>query len=113
MNKLLFAALVLTFAALGAGRAEAYSHSLVNRWITPVKVRVSYLACSTDTFELKPGQTVTYRSGACCITRVTHYNQSNFVWENGVAVPAPWEHDFGLLCRNTNIAIQQTTSGHY
>lgn len=108
MGKLIPAALVLAFAALGASRAEAYSHGLISQAHTKVHVRIVYVLCSSDTFDLKPGQVVTYRSGACCIERVQFYNQSNFMSDG---TPRRWEQEFGMLCKNTNIVIQETSAG--
>jgi len=64
-NSILLAALLL---GLGAGSASAYSHSVKNIGQVTVRFWVNYKACSNDSWDIKPGQTITWRSGLCCIT---------------------------------------------
>jgi len=51
-----------------AGNASAYSHSVKNASKETIRFWVNYKACSNDSWILKPGQLVTWRSGWCCIT---------------------------------------------
>ena len=66
MKKIILLAAVLL--GLGAANASAYSHSVVNKSKYTIRFWVNYKACSNDSWDLKPGQTVTWRSGACCIS---------------------------------------------
>lgn len=68
MKALILCAVIL--AGMGVGNASAYSHSVVNRSQYPMRFWVNYKACSNDTWDLKPGQTLTWRSGLCCISDI-------------------------------------------
>lgn len=60
----LFALLALV---LSAGSAQAYSHSFVNKSPVTVHFWVNYVMCSNDSWDVKPGETITWRSGMCCM----------------------------------------------
>lgn len=54
-----------------ASPAAAYSHSFTNQSKLPVRFWVNYASCSNDSWpSVQPGQTVTWRSGLCCISGV-------------------------------------------
>lgn len=113
MNKSLLAAALLL---LSAGRASAYSHSVVNSSPYKMRFQVNYKACSNDTWELKPGETVTWRSGLCCISTLN--GKADFA-SHGINKPRTpgaaedfWGKQvfdligmgsfFNILCTNTN-----------
>jgi len=76
--------------------ALAYSHSFTNNAKkTAIKVWVNYRACKNDTWTLKPGQVVTWRSGGCCISEVHAQIGSKKV-----------DKYFSAICRNTNWAVE-------
>lgn len=64
-NSIMLAAVLL---GLGAGSASAYSHSVKNTGNVTVHFWINYKACSNDSWDIKPGETITWRSGWCCIT---------------------------------------------
>ena len=68
MNRLILSLILL--AGIGAGNASAYSHSVVNRSKYTMRFWVNYKACSNDTWDVKPGQTLVWRSGLCCISDI-------------------------------------------
>lgn len=49
-----------------SGGAQAYSHSFVNKGKNTVHFWMNYKMCSNDSWDVKPGETITWRSGLCC-----------------------------------------------
>jgi hypothetical protein len=71
MKTLSVLALLLGLAA----SASAYSHSFTNNSPVTVRFWVNYAACSNDTWYVKPGQVITWRSGLCCINDINVQGQ--------------------------------------
>lgn len=90
-----------------ASSAAAYSHSFTNRSPVTVRFWVNYAACSNDSWYVKPGQVITWRSGACCITDVNVQGQRGTESAvSGVKIPGykswpsiQWPM---MTCRNSN-----------
>lgn len=120
-NSILAAAALLGLSLMTAGNASAYSHSMVNRSPFKMRFQVNYKACSNDTWELKPGELITWRSGLCCISSLSA--KADFPYGstriNKPRVPGDAEHYLGqqifdmigmgsffnILCSNTNWAL--------
>jgi hypothetical protein len=111
--------LALVLVSMTAGRAQAYSHSFVNKLKSPVRFWVNYVACSNDTWEtVKPGQTITWRSGLCCIKNTNVGDASGKSIrkdrpdipmnmgsvETGIfdSISLPWSLADAAQCHNTN-----------
>ena len=102
--------IILAVAAvvLSAVNASAYSHSYKNNGSKPVRFWVNYKHCSNDTWpEVKPGETITWRSGLCCISEVAVGGIRAYGDPRGAA-SATFD-DFlkmqgleGIICKNTN-----------
>lgn len=118
MLKTLLAAVFLSAAATNA---SAYSHSFVNRLKHPVHFWVNYAACSNDSWTVQPGQTITWRSGLCCISSANAVDprkpeersgtQKNefFGSEDGYYAVSWMAGEFpGAICRNTNWSLEGT-----
>ncbi len=117
--------IVAVLLALAAGNASAYSHSFANKSKFPVRFWVNYYACSNDTWAtVKPGQTITWRSGLCCIknTNVSANAEPNKSVTTGSGVTidkpgkdvgqavtavviAPFSFIEASMCYNTNWAV--------
>ena len=111
MRTLLLCAALL--AVLGARDAAAYSHSAVNKSKYTIHFWVNYKACSNDSWDLKPGQTVTWRSGLCCISSINVKTPFNSGRLDKPRIPGQLEGQelaryigfdgfYHLLCQNTN-----------
>lgn len=116
MNKSLLAATALGLSLFSAGTASAYSHSVVNSSPYTMRFQVNYKACSNDTWILKPGELVTWRSGLCCISSLS--GKADFASDsiNRPRTPGAAEDFWGkqvfdmigmgsffnILCTNTN-----------
>lgn len=59
-----FLAVVVLLASVA--NASAYSHSFLNKSKYTVYFWMNYASCSNDSWTVKPGETITWRSGLCC-----------------------------------------------
>lgn len=122
--------LLVGLAFLAATNASAYSHSFVNRAGAPVRFWVNYIGCSNDTWTVKPGQTITWRSGLCCIKNVNagevaggggksvRTDRPDIPMRTGSVdtaifdiITSPWSLAEAAQCHNTNWALN-VLSGH-
>ena len=67
MKKIRLALCVLALLALPISHASAFSHSFSNETDHTVYFLVDYTACPSDSWDVKAGETITWRSGLCCI----------------------------------------------
>jgi hypothetical protein len=113
MRRLTALALLLSLAS----SASAYSHSFTNRSPVTVRFWVNYTACSNDTWYVKPGQVITWRSGLCCISDVNVQGQRGTETSvAGVNIPGgggwPSMRWPMMACRNSNWVYDSSKNGH-
>src|SRR4051812_24082718 len=119
MLKTLLAAGLLCAAAVTD--ASAYSHSFKNNLKHRVHFWVNYAACSNDSWTVQPGETITWRSGLCCISSAnsvdprkpeerTPTERNEFHGSEAAYYSLSWmEGQFpGAICRNTNWYLSGT-----
>ncbi|MDP3543705.1 MAG: hypothetical protein Q8T11_14650 [Elusimicrobiota bacterium] len=111
MKRSILAVAVLLLTAVNA---SAYSHSFKNNGNATVRFWVNYKACSNDTWEaVKPGETITWRSGLCCISQVVVQHVGSDYAARTDGVPRGEASALGddilkpaflndIICRNTN-----------
>jgi hypothetical protein len=108
-------ALALTLAA--AAPAAAYSHSFTNRAPVTVRFWANYAGCSNDSWAaVKPGETITWRSGLCCISEVKvqgNRGTETGYWRETIPGYKGWpamNWPLALVCRNTNWSYDSSKS---
>jgi hypothetical protein len=110
MKRPLLLALALCSAPIS--RAAAYSHSFTNQTNKTIRVWFNYAACSNDTFTVKPGEVVTWRSGLCCMTTANASIDGKTLSKAGMDGVQKFL-DEAPKCINTNWLIGMTKHGYF
>ncbi|MEK7233041.1 MAG: hypothetical protein AAB268_04445 [Elusimicrobiota bacterium] len=118
MKKIRLALCVLALLALPISHASAFSHSFSNETDHTVYFLVDYTACPSDSWDVKAGETITWRSGLCCIKATSaKIDNSTEQGRQGVVAIGSWTGTLigrmpssgPPVCGRSNWKIDRTT----